>query len=614
MLPVYDTIMHHHDINVVLLAGTICVLSSFVALSLLDRARTASAQRRSIWLIGAAFVAGSGVWATHFMCMLALRTELFMSFDLGLTALSIVIAVTMAGVGLACVLVYRRPLLGGAILGAGIALMHYIGMAALLVDATKHWNLELVFASSAIAIFLGALALWLIRNQTSLDRRLPAVLVLTLAICGAHFTGMAALTLRPGASIHAPNGIVAPDNLAVLIAIVATLIAALGFAGGVIGERAALKAAERTAKLAASERRTMRFFELMNDLVLIIRPAGVIMNANPRSFDLIGVDASLLLGRPLMDFVASRDIERVTDILGRIKNEAPTAEFEAAINGFNDQEIPLYWSVTLSAEDGTLMIVARDLRSRQAREQLATRHRKLEALAAFAGGFAHEFNSLVTVILGEAEFVAKDALVAAPIRKRGQLIVESAERAAGLAKNLLGFARKSDVATAILDVDRAVQRACALLKPFLFDATIEQELNAHNALVRLDQQSFASVVEAIFANANDAVRGKKGAIRIATALVHGGTAVEIVVSDNGIGMTPETIERAFDPFFTTKEPGGGSGLGLSSVYGIIASAGGDVTISSELGAGTSVTITLPLLIDNQSLPDLMTTLSHAANS
>jgi signal transduction histidine kinase len=401
------------------------------------------------------------------------------------------------------------------------------------------------------------------------------------------------------------------DFVPVFVEAAAMLVAAIGFAGSILRERTAVKAAN----LAASEGQTMRFFALMRDLVLIVDASGQVTTSNPRSRDLLGVDARQIIGRVLLDFVGSNDVARVAAILRDVRKGTPTAEFEAAVRSVNQVEIPVFWSVTYSAEDRTLMIVARDLRSRLAREQRASRHRKLEALAAFTGGFAHEFGSLITVILGESESLREDRSAEPRQRERGQRILESAGRAAELTQSLIAFARKTQSVAGMMDVDRALRRACDVLKPTLSGAALELELNAHNAMVRFDQERLIAVMGDIFANARDAIRDGNGRIRVATKFVKAGAAVEISISDNGAGMDSDTLERAVDPFFTTKEPGSGTGLGLSHVHGVVSSMGGAVALQSQPGVGTTVSVTLPLLDDEgEVLPDPLTVLASSTRT
>ncbi|HTV32012.1 MAG TPA: diguanylate cyclase [Methylocella sp.] len=184
------------------------------------------------WLFGAAAVFGAGVWATHFIAELAYEPGFLISYDTGLTAISLVAAIGAAGFGMFLAhRYYAAPVLGGAMIGAGIATMHYIGMAALRAPAQQHWDARYVLASIAIAVTFTAAAMCILQRGPALPGRLMAALLLVLAICGLHFTAMAAITLVPDPFIVVPGHAIAPSVLAIAVATVMALIATLGLVG-----------------------------------------------------------------------------------------------------------------------------------------------------------------------------------------------------------------------------------------------------------------------------------------------------------------------------------------------------------------------------------------------
>src|SRR5206468_311136 len=149
MLRIYSCIIHDHDYRLVIVAGVICLLASLTAFSILEQVRS-GAGRRAAWLALAAFVSGTGIWATHFIAMLAYQPEIPITYDLLLTLLSIAAAILITGAGWWTALRGSRPsaLAGGAIVGAGIATMHYIGMSAAHVGLIV-WDQAYVIASVA---------------------------------------------------------------------------------------------------------------------------------------------------------------------------------------------------------------------------------------------------------------------------------------------------------------------------------------------------------------------------------------------------------------------------------------------------------------------------------
>jgi diguanylate cyclase (GGDEF)-like protein/PAS domain S-box-containing protein len=203
-------------------------------------------------LLGAATVFGAGVWAFHFISELAYEPGFPVGYDAGLTAISLVAAI--GAVWLAMFVAYRfaAPMLGGAMMGAGIAMMHYIGMAALRAPAQLHWDTGYVLASVIIAMTFAAAAMRVSSWGPVLQGRLMAAELLVLAIVGLHFTAMAAVTLVPDPLIAVPGHAVTPTVLAVLITTVTGLIAGLGLLDLIVDDHLALRAAREAERLRRS--------------------------------------------------------------------------------------------------------------------------------------------------------------------------------------------------------------------------------------------------------------------------------------------------------------------------------------------------------------------------
>ncbi len=230
-------------------------------------------------------------------------------------------------------------------------------------------------------------------------------------------------------------------------------------------------------------------------------------------------------------------------------------------------------------------------RARAAAEEQLRQAQKMESVGRLAGGIAHDFNNVLTSILGVAELLILEREDGDPVREDLQEIVRSAGRAAGLTRQLLAFSRQQvmhprpvDLNAVVLDMLRMLER--------LLGGRIEVEFHPAPRLptVVVDPGQIERVLMNLVVNARDAMPGG-GTLRIATG-AHAGETL-LTVSDNGVGMDARTRERAFEPFFTTKTAGEGTGLGLSTVYGIIRQSGGTVEVESEPGEGTTFTIRLP---------------------
>jgi diguanylate cyclase (GGDEF)-like protein/PAS domain S-box-containing protein len=280
VLEVFSGVTGKHDLRLVAIAGLLCLFAAFTATALFDQARLPG-KRRGRWIAVTGLVSGAGLWAAHFIAMLAWRPHLPVGYDLPLTLASILAAILIAGLGWRVALGAARfaAPAGGALIGAGIGAMHYLGMAAMEMPARIVWNRGGVLASLALGIALGAAALGAHKRDS---RTLPwrSVLLLTLALCGLHFTGMAAVTTLPDANIEVPAGAVGTEALSVAVSAVALAILALGFGVVMLDRRLARGAVEETRRL-----------KLLADAAvegLVVLDGGRIVDANMSFWRLAG--------------------------------------------------------------------------------------------------------------------------------------------------------------------------------------------------------------------------------------------------------------------------------------------------------------------------------------
>jgi diguanylate cyclase (GGDEF)-like protein len=229
-----------HDPRLVVLAGCVCLLASIVAINLFRRATATAGRARPLWLALAGAATGCGIWATHFIAMLAYEPGIAIAYDVTLTALSLCVAMLITGCGLSLA-VYKPegwyPAIGGMIVGGGVACMHYMGMHALELPGRIYWAPDLVTASIVLGMLLGAASLMVaVRYEGKRGTLLSAVL-LTLAIVSHHFTAMGAVQILPDplSTIHPFS--LSPNTLALAVAAAAVLILGLSLAGAVADRR-----------------------------------------------------------------------------------------------------------------------------------------------------------------------------------------------------------------------------------------------------------------------------------------------------------------------------------------------------------------------------------------
>ena len=266
---VYACIVQQHDLRLVVLAGLLCLFSCFTAGNLFTHVADAKDDARHYWHAASAFVFGAGVWATHFVAELAYKPGVPVGYDFNLTVLSIAIAIAVTWLGMAVALHFHASEIGGAVIGLAIGAMHYVGMAALRLPADLHWNFAYVGLSIAIAIGFAAAALQVLAMGSTLRHRFAATMLFLVAICGLHFTAMAAVVLELDPSVEVPGQVMAPDLLAISVAAVTVLIIALGLSGSFIDNELARRAVGEAERLA--QRVDERTAELKHAQHLLLR-------------------------------------------------------------------------------------------------------------------------------------------------------------------------------------------------------------------------------------------------------------------------------------------------------------------------------------------------------
>ena len=253
-----------------------------------------------------------------------------------------------------------------------------------------------------------------------------------------------------------------------------------------------------------------------------------------------------------------------------------------------------------------LVAYSRDAGDRRRLEDQLRQMQKMEAVGRLAGGVAHDFNNMLTVIEGYAHLLLEHLTPAGPAEGMAREILKAAEGATDLTKQLLAFGRKSITAPRFLDLNAVIKEAEPLLRRVLGeDVHLIVDLGTGVRPLRADPDQLDQVLVNLTLNARDAMpRGGRLTLRTRDAHldvdgaaappgIHPASYIVLEVADTGCGMTEEVRSRVFEPFFTTKEVGKGVGLGLAVVYGIVTQAGGHITVRSAPGQGCTFQIYLP---------------------
>jgi CheY-like chemotaxis protein len=231
----------------------------------------------------------------------------------------------------------------------------------------------------------------------------------------------------------------------------------------------------------------------------------------------------------------------------------------------------------------------------------------MEAIGQLAGGVAHDFNNILTVIHGHAALLMSGANLSGVWVRSAQQISQGAERAAALTRQLLAFSRRQVMKLQCLDMNEVVSNMTQMLARLLGeDISLQLNYAPQPALVQADASMLEQVLLNLAVNSRDAMP-KGGQLRLRISIqdvtlnhlarhpeAQAGRFVCLTTSDNGCGIAPDNLRRVFEPFFTTKEIGKGTGLGLATVYGIIKQHQGWIDVESELGNGTTFNVFLPV--------------------
>ena len=382
-----------------------------------------------------------------------------------------------------------------------------------------------------------------------------------------------------------------------------------------LNERLERRVDERTAQLAATEALVGTFFEHSSEChaILVEEDGGFrYQEVNPATLRLYGMGRDEVVGRRTEDVLGPEMGAAVDRHLAQCLREGGSRHYERR-QGAGVVEAVATAVPSREGEARRVIVSARDVTERRRLEDHLRQSQKMEALGQLTGGVAHDFNNMLTLVLGGLDTIDRqlgglpDAPATARIARAKDMALQGVQRAQALTDRLLAFSRQQALAPQAVNANTLVGGICDLLQQTLGEQIALQTNLAEalwNAFVDPNQLENALINLAV--NARDAMpHGGKLVIETANRFLDAATIgslperiepgeyVMVAVSDTGGGMDEDTRKRAFDPFFTTKEIGKGTGLGLSQVYGFARQSSGQVQIESALGKGTVVRIFLP---------------------
>jgi PAS domain S-box-containing protein len=377
------------------------------------------------------------------------------------------------------------------------------------------------------------------------------------------------------------------------------------------GERWQRRRAEEA--LRQSEERAQLLLEHIADVVMLVDDGLVVRYVSPSIRHQLAYQPAEILGRPYLDLVHPDDAATarafVTDAL-RPGTEQPRVAQDLRVRHRDGDWRTLEVGATTLAGRSEMrgaLLTARDVTDRRRMEQALRQVQRMDSIGQLAGGVAHDFNNILTAILGFSEILLDDAAPGTEARLDLEGIQKAAQHGASLSRQLLAFSRRQMLDLRILDLNEVVLDFERMIGRVLGEH-IHFQMAGNTALwrVKADKGQLEQVLMNLAVNARDAMPDG-GTLTVETRNLtvedhsperpqaQPGAYVMLAVRDTGVGMDAETQARIFEPFFTTKAAGRGTGLGLATVYGIVKQIGGFVDVESEPGEGSTFRVCLPAI-------------------
>lgn len=373
--------------------------------------------------------------------------------------------------------------------------------------------------------------------------------------------------------------------------------------------------------LQASERQFREVLESIQLPCVMLDPSGVITFCNDSLVRSVQRSREELSGKNWLETIIPHE-ERgkwKAAFQPPIPGQGAASHFEGVLFPVEGTPRQIAWdTVTLRDENGevsSLAAIGRDMTDQRALETQIRVAQKLEAIGRLAASVAHDFNSLLTVIVGHTALLLAETDKSDPQYGPLSAIRDAAARCAGLTQHLLAIGSRQEVHPKVISINAVITAEENIIRGLVGEGIeLVIKLEPSLGLVYADPNQIQRVVTNLVTNARDATpRGGKLIITTSGIEIHEGdtrfpadvkpgTYTRLSVSDTGIGLTEGVSKHLFEPFFTTKEPGKGTGLGLSTVYGIVTQSGGHIVVLSEPGKGTTFEILLPALTNEPGAP------------
>ena len=642
-LPVFDSVdpasdyVGVYDPWLVATSVVMAILAAYVALSISDRIVAAKTEpTRWAWTSAGAIVMGGGIWAMHFVGMLAFSLPCGVGYNPIGTILSIVPGTLASGVALSVIGRKEQPgplrlLVGAVLMGVGIAAMHYSGMAAMEPAALLRYDPGWAAASVCTAIALALISLS-IRSRfrgsqfSSTQATLIAAAVMGFAVAGMHYTAMHASLFFPLSDTPKSLMSLPPLPLAAIITIFIALLASIALVASFAGRQAELalrlkaEIAERErgeAELLKARRADARLLNAIASLeagIALFDEADQLVVANPTYRQIHEIIADILVPGVSFETILRENVRRSRFDLGMEAEETYIARrFEQHRNPgpvverhLNDGRWEQVREQRLS--DGGLLLVILDVTKEKAREAALTEAKSLaeeanRAKTDFLSTMSHELRTPLNAIIGFSDLMVSGVFgpigspkyveYAEDVHRSGHLLLDMINEILDLSKIEAG---RYELYPEDVSVARLVEDCVSVLSVIAQQREVELTFTAADLLtVRADERAFKQIMLNLLSNAVKFTPAG-GRVRLEAAAAPDGM-IAIIVSDTGIGIAADDLDHIFEPFrrgeASISRAHEGTGLGLTITKHLVQLNHGRLALESQVGLGTTVTVWLP---------------------